>query len=1328
MKRIVLAILLAVVLTVSLLTVGAAAGKSVSYVDAENNQLTFSDATEVTASDAEWTGGWYVAEGSIDLENRVTVSGSVSLILADGCTLNATRGISVTSGNSLTIYGQREGSGELRAEAFQVGDSAGIGGNTGNDAAHGNITINGGTIEATSYGGAGIGSGSGSGASDKPNGTITINGGSVTATAGGSNGAGIGGGFFNNITGGDIKITGGTVEAKGGVQAAGIGSGYNDQRTTNGRSITISGGKVTANGGDDAAGIGGGYAVDGKSISSITINGTANVTANGGAAGAGIGGGRDGEMTTNINIGGSAVVVATGGDDDGYGGAGIGTGGGTSSKIGNININGGTVTATGGTSDDYSGAGIGSGGYSKLRDENYKPIPATGKIIINAGTITATGGTGAAGIGDGKYGAGGDFSTGENGQAVIYASSISDNDADGWNGIVFQGDEGQVYGDVTLSDDLTLTGGQNLTVPDGSSLTVPENVNLNAGSGLTNNGTLMILGGISGDISGEGDVVRGTLNENSVASFTDTNNTTLYYDTLTGAINAANSAMGGGTVTLLKDATLDTALDEDVTLSVSENATLTVQTEGLTNLAKGTFEVKAGGGLVLGSDKLVGGTSDTINLTKGSVTMQGNTVTLTSGSEATIPANKTLVLKLGTNALDAVIEQGAKLTVAKEGTLKATSGSGETGSQVTVNGTLDVQGTLTIALKADVTVADGGTLNLPVMTKATMGSDTAGQGMKGDIIVNAGAKLTYAAADVLGGDNPLLTLSTGTATLNLGNANAEANASVSLTLDGKASVASDLKALWVTADGMNTFVPMAITVASGSEATVPAGKVLNLVNGSSLTVADGATFTVAEDGIMEVHSTAKFGDKATVSGKVYVFEANEGTNPMNGASITLTGTGAVYAEKTELEGTNIAPARMTKSVETYKSISADNPTTFKNEWTLSYRVTLNPTDGTLGDLTAVLWTDSNGSLTLPTATPTWTGHTFSGWDSDGNGTVDFQPGDTIKNISEDLELKAVWDVIICTVSFDSDGGSAVATKYVEHGSNVTEPADPTKANYTFVGWYNGVTLYNFDTPVTSDITLKAVWKLNEYTVSFNTAGGSTVAPMIVEHGQTINLPTAPSKPGYIFLGWRNGNVTYGAGDPVVVTSNMTFYAVWANMPDVTPGTPGGGDDEPVAVFPFDDVSVLDWFYDSVYYVWESELMNGTDVNQFSPNSPLTRAMVWAVLARVDGETISGDSWMTEAQAWAVESGVSDGTNPTGYVTREQLVTMLYRFAGEPAGAADISGYPDAASISDWAADAMAWAVKVGLIEGDDVGALNPTANSTRAHAATFFMRFSKTIL
>ena len=293
---------------------------------------------------------------------------------------------------------------------------------------------------------------------------------------------------------------------------------------------------------------------------------------------------------------------------------------------------------------------------------------------------------------------------------------------------------------------------------------------------------------------------------------------------------------------------------------------------------------------------------------------------------------------------------------------------------------------------------------------------------------------------------------------------------------------------------------------------------------------------------------------------------------------------------------------------------------------------------------------------------------------------------------------------------------------IKNGGSVTIDKDST---ITLMNNPASNVLYLVNSTLTADGTLNASIRTNSgsefYIVSIE---GSN--PMVVASGDTVKLPTV-SKPGYIFLGWKcSDGHTYQPDDVIKVEKNMTFTAIWANMPDITPGTPGGDDDdEPVVTFPFNDVSVLDWFYDAVYYVWENELMNGTDVNQFSPNSPLTRAMVWAVLARVDGETISGDSWMTEAQAWAVESGVSDGTDPTGYVTREQLVTMLYRFAGEPADAADISGYPDAASISDWAADAMAWAVKVGLIEGDDVGALNPTANSTRAHAATFFMRFSE---
>ena len=303
---------------------------------------------------------------------------------------------------------------------------------------------------------------------------------------------------------------------------------------------------------------------------------------------------------------------------------------------------------------------------------------------------------------------------------------------------------------------------------------------------------------------------------------------------------------------------------------------------------------------------------------------------------------------------------------------------------------------------------------------------------------------------------------------------------------------------------------------------------------------------------------------------------------------------------------------------------------------------------------------------------------------------------------------------VIDVSLKATGASFLVDK--DSSVELTNNKDKNGADVNSINVGNGTLTVDgsYNGNVTYDTSASCAVKVEGYPVQ------------IVNKGDTTYLPAALSKPGYIFLGWRNGGTTYGAGDPVVVTSDMTFTAVWANMPDVTPSEP---DDEPdVTEFPFDDVSVLAWYYDAVKYVYDNDLMNGTDVDQFSPNSPLTRAMVWAVLARMDGKVIEGDDWMAEAQAWAVAEGVSDGTNAAGYVTREQLVTMLYRFAGEPETGSDVSGYPDAGSISDWAADAMAWAVKVGLIEGDEVGALNPTANSTRAHAATFFMRFSKTIL
>ena len=160
-----------------------------------------------------------------------------------------------------------------------------------------------------------------------------------------------------------------------------------------------------------------------------------------------------------------------------------------------------------------------------------------------------------------------------------------------------------------------------------------------------------------------------------------------------------------------------------------------------------------------------------------------------------------------------------------------------------------------------------------------------------------------------------------------------------------------------------------------------------------------------------------------------------------------------------------------------------------------------------------------------------------------------------------------------------------------------------------------------------------------------------------------------------------------------------------------------------ATFPFVDVKTGDWFYDYVAYVYSNGLMDGTSATTFEPNANMTRAMVWAILARIDGETVTGEDWIETAREWTMANGVSDGTDADGYVTREQLATMLWRYAGEPDSDYSLSAFTDADSVSDYAETAMAWAVEHGIITGMTDTTIEPQGTATRAQCAAMLMRF-----
>ena len=247
--------------------------------------------------------------------------------------------------------------------------------------------------------------------------------------------------------------------------------------------------------------------------------------------------------------------------------------------------------------------------------------------------------------------------------------------------------------------------------------------------------------------------------------------------------------------------------------------------------------------------------------------------------------------------------------------------------------------------------------------------------------------------------------------------------------------------------------------------------------------------------------------------------------------------------------------------------------------------------------------------------------------------------------------------------------------------------------------------------------------LYSLTIIYDNGMSPYVEEDIFEIGDIYGLPIAPSKAGYIFMGWYYDGKTYQAEDTIVIKGDTVIRALWSALPDIEPGTPVVPDEPVVGDFPFTDVSVNAWYYEAVKYVYENGIMNGMDRYSFQPNGTLTRAMIWTMLARLDGvDTEGGNSWYAKAQEWATATGVSDGENPTGEVTREQLITMLWRYAGSPTYTADLSGYVDTADISSWAGQAMCWAVATGVIEGDENAALTPKADTTRAQAAAMLMR------
>ena len=185
--------------------------------------------------------------------------------------------------------------------------------------------------------------------------------------------------------------------------------------------------------------------------------------------------------------------------------------------------------------------------------------------------------------------------------------------------------------------------------------------------------------------------------------------------------------------------------------------------------------------------------------------------------------------------------------------------------------------------------------------------------------------------------------------------------------------------------------------------------------------------------------------------------------------------------------------------------------------------------------------------------------------------------------------------------------------------------------------------------------------------------------------------------------------------------------------------------DPQNTLPFTDVRTTSWFYGDVRYVYENGLMNGVSATQFNPNGTLTRGMIVTILHRMDGapdysytavfkDVVKGQ-WYTEAVEWAADNGIvtgytADTFGPNDPVTREQLTTILYRYASyknyDVSANTGLTGYADYTTVSSYAANGMQWAVAEGLVNGSD-GKLLPKNSATRAQVAAIIHRFVENI-
>lgn len=339
-----------------------------------------------------------------------------------------------------------------------------------------------------------------------------------------------------------------------------------------------------------------------------------------------------------------------------------------------------------------------------------------------------------------------------------------------------------------------------------------------------------------------------------------------------------------------------------------------------------------------------------------------------------------------------------------------------------------------------------------------------------------------------------------------------------------------------------------------------------------------------------------------------------------------------------------------------------------------------------------------------------------------------------------LVIKKISNTVTVNGSYAENSGSG---EYSE-GEMVTIKAGE-RSGYKFSGWTtdDGVQFADSKSAETTftmpskAVTVTANWTKSSggngggnvhYTVSFETNGGNDIASKTVTKNSVIKEPESPIKAGFDFEGWYTDKGLKTKYDfTEKVTKNFTLYAKWTEK------------DNGEWKNPFTDVKENDWFYDSVKYAYENDLMKGISNTEFAPDSEVTRAMFVTVIYRMENEPQTGKcaftdvesgSYYESAVAWANENGIVSGISedcfaPNEPITREQMAAIIYRYAefkGYDITTSSNTSYTDNDNISYYAKDAVIWAAEKSVMTGNTDGSFAPKANTTRAQVASVFMR------